>query len=53
MSELEITYQEFSLEDVIRYFVKGFEIPIKDWQFFIDPVKNKVILRLYIEKRSK
>jgi hypothetical protein len=48
-----IEYQEISLEDIMRYFVEGFQPKGNDEQvlnydWFLDAQKGKVIFRLFI-----
>jgi len=55
--KIKIKYQEHSLQDIIRYFLNGFEIEddqkIIAWDYFIDTKKEKAVLRLTIKHEDK
>ena len=48
---MKVLYQEYTIEQVIEYFVKGFEIKIASYTFFYDPQKGKIIFKLFIEEK--
>lgn len=49
MKETTIIYQEEDLDTVMGYFVKGYEIETLKTEWFLDPIKNKVIFKLFVE----
>jgi hypothetical protein len=53
MSDVRIQYQEAELSDVVRYYVEGLKPVdgerITSHDYFVDPSRGKVILRLYVE----
>lgn len=55
---MKIGYQEIDLENVVRYFVKGFEAKKKsreklvDYEFFFDPLKGKIVFKLFIDEND-
>lgn len=53
---LEIQYVERNIKDVLNYYAEGFgddRGKVKNYEHFVDPVKGKVIFKLYVEKLSK
>lgn len=48
--EWEIQWHEWSQEDVMDYFMKGYKKKIHQYETFYDPVKKKFILKLYVDK---
>lgn len=54
MSKIDIHYQEVSLSHVVDHFVKDFELregtTLSSHDFFFDVLKNKLVLRLFVEK---
>jgi len=54
---MEIIYKEVELEAVMSGYADGFKPinkgeTIKNYEWFLDPEKKKVIFRLVIEKKS-
>lgn len=53
MSNVEIKFQVVSLDDVLRYFAKDFEVKdgqrIIATQHFVDTAKNAVVFKLTVE----
>lgn len=49
---MRVDYCEHSLETIVDYFIKGYELKgnkkIHDSEYFIDPTKGKIIIKLYI-----
>jgi hypothetical protein len=46
---LKIQYETVSVEDVVRYFVKGYQGgPPEDFDWYLDATKGVVVLKLYI-----
>lgn len=52
-----IQYVEHSIEDVLDYFTEEFKCQqgekVTKYEHFIDPVKGKVIFKLYVERAPK
>jgi len=50
---IKLEYQEFDIDDIFRYFAKGFEPKsghkIVSWKTNYDPHTGKVIFTLYVE----
>jgi hypothetical protein len=52
---MTIKYQEHDIDDVFRYFVGGFKCPIgkiENWEANYDPLKGKVIFRLFVNDKK-
>lgn len=53
MKKLRIEYIEASLETIMRYYIRGYELPkneaISTSEWFIDQQKERVIFKLFIE----
>ena len=47
-------YQLVKLEEVIKYFYKGFEFKEKPlgWEWFLDPNKGEVIFKFIMEDKE-
>ena len=52
MSELKIIYQEESINNVFRYFAKGFKTDAEVVDWFIDPVKETIIFKFYVREKT-
>jgi hypothetical protein len=52
VERIKIQWQQVELDSVIDYYVKGFGVEISNYEFYIDPVKKKVIFKLYIEGKE-
>ena len=53
---MRIEYNDFNLDTVVRYFAKDFKPKdgiIYDFEYFIDPVKGKIIFKLVIKEDKK
>jgi hypothetical protein len=54
MKNINIVYQQFTLEAVMQYFMDGLRPPdgkiIISSDFFVDVSKNIVIIKLYVEQ---
>ena len=56
--DMRIEYQEFSLNDVMRYFVKDFKVPRTEYvnelltEWFIDTAKGKVVFKLFVPSKG-
>lgn len=51
--ELKIIFYQADLEDVMKYFVGGFDRDIHKYEWLCDPVKGKVVFKLYVEKTEE
>ena len=50
---MEIKYQEIKLDDIIKFYVEGFDTSkIHSYKYFIDVNKNTAILKLTIKKEQ-
>lgn len=54
MRKITIHYHESEISSMVAYFVKGFEPRdggmVSSHEYFIDPAKGKVIIKLYIDE---
>lgn len=50
--KLEIVYDVVDMAQVVEYYVKDYQRPPRDYEWFYDASKRKLILRLFIEKEQ-
>jgi hypothetical protein len=48
----EIKYQEVDVKTVMNYYVDGFKVPVECLDYFIDPVKGKIIFKLLVDSKE-
>lgn len=56
MSKVKIHYEVVPLDDVMRYFVKGYgggPGTIENHEYFVDAAKGQVVIKLYVAGGSR
>jgi hypothetical protein len=49
-------YREVAIEDIMRYFTKGFELPegtVATQEWLYDPHQGKVLFKFYVDEPSE
>ncbi len=53
---MKVQFVETSLDDVLDYFVKGYNMPFHDmvhYDTFVDHVKGKVVIKMWLDEKPK
>jgi hypothetical protein len=47
---MKIEYHECDLRTIFNHWMTGYEKHPKNYEWFFDPIKEKIIFKLYIDK---
>lgn len=45
----KLQWQTAKLDTVVEYYVKGFTNPVHAHEYYVDPVKGEIVLKLYVD----